>query len=243
MAGESINLNSTPYTINANGNGSFSLNVEPLDETMYAVYPGTMTTGGNDITVTNNGASGATVTLKSLAVNFLSTGGHTVVFPMAEKAAANSGSLYFDHLTGGLRLTLANSSGEGIAVDHLKVVVQGTAAAPAVELDGVSYTVRWAVQGPTTPSGGVGDISGDREVTYSSEMNFKMQTNGAAGVTVPASGNIQFCVPVTMRDVKYLSVTGYNAAGQQLFTQSKTLASATPIAVNNMYNIPSININ
>ena len=242
VAGEGINLNGTPYAITANENGRFSLEVEPLAEAMYAVYPATMASGGNDITVENHGASGATITIKSLAVDFRD-GGHRIVFPMAEKADANATSLYFDHLTAGLRLTLANSSEAGIAVDHLKVVVQGTAAAPAVTIDGVAYTVAWAVQGPTTPSGGVGDIVGDREVTYSSEMNFQMQTAGAAGVTVRAGGNIQFCVPATMRKVKRLSITGYDAAGQQLFAKSKDLGTPLDLEVNHMYNIPSFNIN
>lgn len=242
VAGEGINLNGTSYTITANGNGRFSLEVGPLAEDMYAVYPATMASGGNDITVENHDASGATITIKSLAVDFRD-GGHRIVFPMAEKADANATSLYFDHLTAGLRLTLANSSEDGIAVDHLKVVVQGTAAAPAVRIDGVDYTVAWAVQGPTTPSGDVGGIVGDREVTYSSEMNFQMQTSGTAGVTVPAGGNIQFCVPATMRNVKRLSITGYDAAGQQLFTKSKDLNTPLNLAVNHMYNIPSFNIN
>ena len=242
VAGESIDLNGTPYAIAANGNGGFSLEVEPLAEAMYAVYPATMASGGNDITVENHDASGATITIKRLAVDFRD-GGHRIVFPMAEKADANATSLYFDHLTAGLRLTLANGSGTGIAVDHLKVVVQGTAAAPAVTIDGVNYTVAWAVQGPTTPSGDVGGIVGDREVTYSSEMNFQMQTAGTAGVTVPASGNIQFCIPATMRNVKRLSITGYDAAGQQLFAKSKDLNPPLDLAVNHMYNIPSFNIN
>ena len=241
VAGEGINLNGTPYAITANGNSSFSLEVEPLAVAMYAVYPATMNSDGNDIEVVNNNASGATITIKSLAVDFRD-GGHRIVFPMAEKAAANSSALYFDHLTAGLRLTLANSSEDGIAVDHLKVVVQGTAAAPAVPIDGVDYTVAWAVQGPTTPSGDVGGIVGNRGVTYSSEMNFQMQTAGTAGVTVPAGGNIQFCVPATMRNVKRLSITGYDAAGQQLFTKSKDLDTLN-LAVNHMYNIPSFNIN
>ena len=245
VAGETIDLNGTPRTITANSGtneGSYSLNVEPLDEAMYAVYPATTATGGNDISVTNNGASGATITMNSLAVDFRD-GGHRIVFPMAERAAAGSGSLYFDHLTAGLRLTLANSSAAGIAVDHLKVVVQGNAAAAAVVRDGVSYTVAWAVQGPTTPSGDVGGISGDREVTFSSEMHLQMQTSGAAGVTVPASGSISFCVPATVSTVKRLSVTGYDADGNQLFAQSKSLDTPQAIAVNNMYNIPSFNIN
>ena len=243
VAGERINLNGTTYAITANGNGGgYSLEVKPLAEAMYAVYPATMNSDGNDITVANHGASGDTITIKSLAVDFRD-GGHRIVFPMAEKAAANSSALYFDHLTAGLRLTLANGSGAGIAVDHLKVVVQGTAAAPAVTIDGVNYTVAWAVQGPTTPSGDIGGIVGDREVTYSSEMNFQMQTSGTAGVTVPAGGNKQFCVPATMRNVKRLSITGYDADGRQLFTKSKVLNTPLDLAVNHMYNIPSFNIN
>ncbi|MBR1549895.1 MAG: hypothetical protein IJ634_04590 [Bacteroidales bacterium] len=169
VASETIDLNGTPYVITSNAS-SYSLEVAPLDVDMYAVYPGTMSAGGNDITVANSNASGAAITLRSLAVDFRDDG-HRVVFPMAEKASAGSSSLYFDHLTAGLRLTLTNGSASSIAVDHLKVVLQGTGAASAVTIDGVNYTVSWAVQGPTTPSGEVGTISGDREVTYSSEMN------------------------------------------------------------------------
>lgn len=241
VAGESVNLNGTSYNITYNGNGSYSLDVKPLDEMMYAVYPATTTTGGNDITVENNSSS-ATITMKQLAVDFCD-GGHRIIFPMGEKAAAKSSNLHFDHLTGGLRLTLANSSNTAIAIDHIKVVVQGTSAAPAVVIDGVSYTVGWEVQGPTMPSGDVGSIRGDQEVPYSSEMNFQMQTSGNACVTVPANDNISFCVPVTMRNVKKLSITGYDASGVQLFTKVKNLDSPLSIAVNYMYNIPSFNIN
>jgi len=243
VADEQVNLNGTAYTINSNGNGSFSLNVGPLDVEMYAIYPATTMAGGNDITVTNNSGSGATIIMKQLAVNFLSSGGHCIIFPMAAKAAADSESLHFDHLTGGLRLTLANSDTQnGFDIHHIKVVVQGTAAAPTVTLNEVNYTVRWEVQGPTMPSGDVG-ISGDQEVSYSSEMYFNMQHDGAAGVTVPASGNISFCVPVTVGNVKKLSITGYNTSGVQLFSKVKNLDSQKNIAVNYMYNIPSFNIN
>jgi lactocepin len=62
-------------------------------------------------------------------------------------------------------------------------------------------------------------------------------------LTVPAGGNIQFCVPATMRKVKRLSITGYDAAGKQLFTKSKVLDTPLDLEVNRMYNIPSFNIN
>ena len=241
VAGESVNLNGTPRTITSDSDGRFSLPVAPLSEMMYAVYPATMASGGNDITVENHGASGATITIKRLAVDFRD-GGHRIIFPMAAKADANSGSLLFNHLTGALRLTLANSSNSGIVVDHLKVVVQDNAAASPVDRgDGVSHTVRWAVQGPTMPGGDVG-ISGDLEVSYSSEMYFNMQTSGNAGVTVPANGSISFCVPVTVNHVKRISITGYDANGVQLFSKVKELNSFE-IEVNYMYNIPSFNIN
>jgi hypothetical protein len=248
VAGEEINLNGRPYAITANGNSRFSLEVEPLAEAMYAVYPATMNSDGNDIEVVNNNASGATITIKSLAVDFRD-GGHRIVFPMAAQAAAESGSLFFDHLTAGLRLTLENSTNSGYAIDHLKVVVQGTAAAGDVEIGGVSYTVAWAVQGPTTPSGDIGGIEDDRSVGYSSEMNFRMQTNGVAGVTVPAkdggvNGSISFCVPVTVCELQRISITGYDASGVQLFTKSKSIDSDRPnLEVNHMYHIPAIEIN
>ena len=241
VVGETINLNGNSYTINSNSNGSFSLNVTPLDAVMYAIYPASTNDDGNIIDVVNNNASGATITMKQLAVNFLDVG-HRIIFPMAEKAAANSGSLYFDHLTAGLRLTLANTSTEDVSVDHIKVVVQGTSAASDVVRDDVSYTVRWAVQGPTTPSGDIGGISGNQQVAYSSEMHFQMQHDGQAGVTVPANGSISFCVPATVSDVKMLSIPCYNAGGMQLFTKVKNIDNPLQMSVNYMYNIPSFDI-
>ena len=49
-------------------------------------------------------------------------------------------------------------------------------------------------------------------------------------------------MPVTVGNVKRLSITGYDASGVQLFAKVKEL-DQFPVAVNNMYNIPSFNIN
>ena len=76
VEGESVDLNGTARAITCNGDGSYSLDVTPLNEAMYAVYPAKTASDGNDITVENSNASGSTITLKSLAVDFSDGGGN-----------------------------------------------------------------------------------------------------------------------------------------------------------------------
>lgn len=248
VADETINFNGSLYPISQDGSDGFCLNIEPQNEVAYAVYPGTTKSGGNDIEVTNSRASGASIVIRSLAVNFRN-GGHRVIFPMADKADPGSDALYFNHLTAGFLLTLANSDTEhGFDVDHVKVVVQGTSAAAPVTREGVSYSTTWYAQGPTVPGGELGGITGDQEVCFSSEMLFVMQTNDNPGVTIPAKengvdGKISFCIPVTVSTVRMISVTGYDANGTQLFSKVKKLDPAIALTVNNMYRIPSFVVN
>lgn len=110
--------------------------------------------------------------------------------------------------------------------------------------DGVIYRASWAVQGPSTPSGEVGGITGNRPVAYCSEMNFDMEEPGHDYVTVGTDG-IVFCVPVTIGDVKRLTVTGYAANGSQLFVQTKDMTADgeghySTLSRNTMYSIPVI---
>lgn len=238
VVGEQIDLNGTPRTI-AGTEGDFYLDqVSPLSEQMYAVYPATVSSGGNSVSVTN-GAAAATVTIGSLAVNLLADGTHEVVFPMAATAEAGSTQLLFNHLTGGLQLTLAAHTACSLAT--VKVITYGDDAAAPVTLDGITYTTRWASQGPTTPVGTVGGIEGDYDVKYASEMLFTMQTLGSDGVAIPDQGSITFCVPVTVNSVNRLTVIGYAADGTQLFAKTKSLA--TQILVNHIYTVPPIQIN
>lgn len=234
--GEAVNLNGVPYTIASGANGFYLDGVAPLTETMYAVYPATTTTGGNNIVVNNANGSGTTITLNSLAVNF-HDGGHDIIFPMAATATGGSTQLMFRHLTGGLMLTLQAQT--PVTVATVKVTTYGTAAIAPVTIDGVSHTVRWAVESPTLPSGEVGGIDGDRDVKYASEMLLNMQSGGSQGVSVTASG-ITFCVPVTISDVRRITVIGYASDGTELFSKTKPITPVDTIHRNTLYTVPTM---
>lgn len=241
IAGETINLNGDVYTIASDDDGFYVANTSvPLEAALSAVYPATISSNGNDVTVENSSTS-RTVTLNSLAVNF-NGGGHDIVFPMAAYASSGSNKLLFQHLTGGLKLNLTNATATTLST--LKVITYGEGPIQPVIMDNITVTTCWAEQGLNVPFGGVGQIVGDQDVKYCSEMNFIMMNNGNPGVEVPATeGGLIFCVPVTVCSVKRLVVIGYNASGSPLFTKTMTLANAQSIERNHMYPIPTIQIN
>ena len=249
VLGEYIDINGSSYPIVENGD-KFDLDVSsntPVGD-LYAVYPATtQVSGGNDIVVNNRRGTGETaITINRLVVKYATAdhSKHQTIFPMARKAAEGSSTLLFQHLTAGFKFTLKTNTST-VNVASVKVVVQGTRGADAVTLDdGVAYRTHWAAQGPTTPAGGIGDISGDRQVAYSSEMYLDMEEPGHDYAVVGTDG-IVFCVPVTLGDVKRLTVTGYAANGSQLFVQAKDMTADgngnyNTLARNTMYSIPVI---
>ncbi len=241
LAGETININNHVFYIESNGSGGYQVNTGNTftDGTLFAIYPGS-SFGGNDVEVTHTGVgSGNTVVLKSLVLNFHDDK-HDVVMPMATTGITSSStSITFEHLTGGMKLTLHNASASPVTLGSLKVVAQSSTAVNPLSHNGV--TCRWAVQGPTTPSDTVGQEVGDVTVSYSSEMYFKMKTSDVANVTIAAGGTLSFCVPVTVSSLDKITVVGFDGSGAQLFSKSK--AVSTSILRNKMYNIPTININ
>lgn len=239
--GETLNLNGDEYTIASDDNGFYVVNTSvPLEAALYAVYPATISSNGNNVTVENSSTS-RTVTINSLAVNF-NGDGHDIVFPMAAYASSGSRKLLFRHLTGGFKLNLTNTTATTLSA--VKVITYGEGPIDPVNLnENITVATRWAVQGPNVPTGGVGQIEGDYDIKYCSEMNFSMMDNGTPGVEVPTTGGLTFCVPVTVSSVKRLVVIGYNASGTPLFSKTMTLATAQPIARNHMYPIPTIQIN
>ena len=241
ITGETINLNGDEYTIASDDNGFYVVNTSvPLEAALYAVYPATTSSNGNNVTVENSSTS-RTVTINSLAVNF-NGDGHDIVFPMAAHASSGSRKLLFRHLTGGFKLNLTNTTATTLSA--VKVITYGEGPIDPVNLnENITVATRWAVQGPNVPTGGVGQIEGDYDIKYCSEMNFSMMDNGTPGVEVPTTGGLTFCVPVTVSSVKRLVVIGYNASGTPLFSKTMTLATAQPIARNHMYPIPTIQIN
>lgn len=241
VVGESINLNGSSYPINQdNDDNVFYLNTGDADlpNNLYAVYPANVSSGGNNVTVTNSNGAG-TVVIESLAVNYRN-GGHDIIFPMVATAQRSQMRLLFRHLTAGMRLTLTNSSEADKTLGSVKIVTYGeSATASAIGANG--YSVSWAKQGPTLPGGEIGSISGDQPVGYASEMLFTLKNDGTDGKVVPANkGQISLCVPVTVNKIKTLVVTGYSTTGEQLFVKSKTLTSELTVEANKMYTIPEI---
>lgn len=237
VAGEYIKVNNTVCAIAGNDVDGYSVASDEIalsNGALYAIYPG-QNFGGNAVTVDNPTPTAPMIVLESLDVDFV-TGGHKVAFPMGAKADSETSSILFKHLTAGFQLTL-NAASE-TQLTKLKVIVYGNGPAEAVTIDGVSYTVAWKQQGPAVPSGETGSIT-DRNVSYASEMNFNLKTDGNSGVTF--TGEKKFCIPVTLATVNRISVIGYNGATQVF---SKT--SAVPgreLERNRIYPVAAIPVN
>lgn len=248
VTGEQINLNGAPYSIASDGQNHY-LNIDEtafssLPDDLYAIYPASVNKDGNDITVTNNGTSTSTIIINSLAVNFRNnnaTSGHDIIFPMATgHTDKTNGKLLFKHLTGGLKLTLANTTANDCTVGSVKVVVYGDNAAPT-PITAHNVTTRWAVQGPVLPGGEIGANNGNQTVGYASEMHFALKDNSTNGKTITSGSSISFVVPITVSQIKRLVVTGYSTDGKQLFVKDKNLPSTQTIQANYMYSTPTIN--
>lgn len=247
VADEQIDLNGTKCTIKGNSTDGFYLDgIEPLAVDMYAVYPAAINADGNHIAVSNNGATACGVNIHSLSVEFVDGNTQKVVFPMAAKAAANSSGLGFRHLTGGIRLTLQNTKTDA-DLDVARLVVTATTAdsKPAIYKDLHPTEDGWSTNMiPGLPSGEVGEISGNQDVQFISDMTLYLKDGIHDHKTISANGGtITFCMPLLAREVKYLTIKGYSATGDELFTKTKELETATAIIRNHMYNIPTIEIN
>ncbi len=245
VAGEQINLNGTAYSIADDGDGGFCVNTgdAELPATLRALYPASVADArGNDIECRHHAGNVDSVLLHSLAINFR-TGGHDVYFPMAAKASSGDGSMTFRHLTGGLKLTLHNNSGSAVTLSSVKVVLTSASEVTPLEYsaDGATVHTAWAAYGLTLPTGEIGEITGDVDISHTSEMNFYLYTGGSAGATIDADGDLSFCVPVTVSSLTKIAVVGYNASQAQCFLQSKDLSSKA-INRNIMYAIPAIDI-
>lgn len=242
VAGETININGYEFAIGGNTTDGYSVNTgATLDgaSTLKAIYPAG-SFGGNDVTLTSDRDS---VIIRNLVLNFR-TGGHDVVFPMATgDITPSSASITFQHLTGGMRLTLQNASpSESVTVGSVRIVTYGDGASGGTLAARNGVTCQWAVQGPAVPGGMPGSTTGDVDMRYSSVMHFTLKNEGTLGKAIAASGSLSFCVPVTVSTVKTIEVTGYDTDGKQLFQKTKTLADAATIQANKMYNIPTIEI-
>ncbi len=242
IAGEFVNINGTSFEIQGDDASGYSIDIADNDfgATLYAVYPG-KEDAFNDVSVTNSNTT-ATITLKNLALNFRDDGEghqvHSVVFPMGVKVSSSEDAMTFNNLTAAFRLTL--SAGNPVTLDKLKVIVYGTGAASAVALDGVNYTVKWAGQTPSVPTGDVGSLT-DRDVTYASEMYFDMLTDDNPGVEV--DDDLKLCIPVTLATVKRITVIGYNGDDEVFSTTSTMNGGNVTLERNRIYPVAKITVN
>ncbi len=241
VAGESILLyddgegTSDAYPIGGDITNGFYIDVDPAPTgPLSAVYPAG-SFGGNDIDVSDAG-----IVLKRLTINFYSNyTTHDVVFPMlASSLEGNNNQLYFDHVTAGLKLTLTLAANSApVEVASVKIVARNDGPVT----DEYFSVCKWAVQGPAVPSDEIG-IIGDQEVSCSSVMNFDFTTDGDPGATVTSNG-LSFCIPITIDNLIALTVIGYSADGAELFHKTKRLADPIQLECNNMYIVPTIQIN
>lgn len=238
-AGETIKLNGTECYIVKDNRDEYRLKysledaeyVESLDAPMTALYPGG-SFGGNDVTVNSN-----EIVLNRLVVKMNSDDTQEMAFPMVAKAAAGEDDLFFRHLSGGIQVRLHANTAVDIA--SLKIVAQSTEAVDNIAYDGV--TARWAVQGPSMPTGNIGDNEPEVDVKYISEMNFDLKSGDNDYVTV--DDDLVFCVPITIAKMKKLVFTGYDVNGAQLFHVSKDFGSNVTVDRNKMYTVPPIDVN
>ena len=245
IANEYIDINGSKFQIQYDDVNKYNIDIADNDfgATLYAVYPGKSDDDNyNDVTVTNSNTT-ATITLNRLTLNFHDDGEgnqvHSVVLPMGVKVSSSEEAMTFKNLTAAFRLTL-NTSTTPVTLTKLKVIVYGTGAASAVALDGVSYTVKWAGQAPSVPTGDVGSIT-DRDVTYASEMYFDMLTDGNPGVDV--DGDLKLCIPVTLATVKRITVIGYNGDDEVFSTTSTMNGGNVTLERNRIYPVAKITVN
>lgn len=237
VVGEYVSVDGTNWIIRQDEGDDYYLNVDPgvsyNPDGVTAIYP-SYYHDNYDVSI-----NGTTMTIDSLTIKFRNDGKQEMAFPMVAKGSGAKPNLEFKHITGGLKLTLKTTAGT-MDVHTLKVVAKSNTAAENLTVNDI--TAKWAVQGPSVPSGSVGGSDEDRDVKYSSEMNFKLQDGDNAYFTIGTSGKT-FCVPITISKVDKITVIGYDADGFEVFRKTSTLGSTAPVEANKMYVIPNIVIN
>ena len=182
ITGETIKLNGTERYIAMDNDNKYRLKnsledagyVESLNSQMTALYPGG-SFSGNEVTVNSN-----EIILNRLVVKMNSDDRQEIAFPMVAKANAGENALYFYHLSGGIQVKLHANSPVNVA--SLKIVAKSTSEVNNIDTLGV--TARWAVQGPSMPTGNVGQNGNEVDVRYISEMNFDLKSGDNNYVTV-----------------------------------------------------------
>jgi hypothetical protein len=252
VTGEPIMFNTTMFYVGQSGDDYYLITDATEAESFYvaedgitgtAIYPG-QEYDGNILTV-----SGNEMTLTNLVIEYDGSE-QKMAFPMVAgsvvdpEESGDSRRLFFRHLTGGLKVTLANNDEENdVEIASLRIVAWSTDAATNHNYGGV--TVRWEneTSTPTVPAGATGAISENLNVSYASEMNFTFRDGNKNHVNVYEGDPITFCVPVTIDHVRFLTVTGYDAEGTEVFSKNADLGSSVSVQRNHMYTVGTINMN
>ena len=227
------------YNVKEGSEGFYLENVAETG-TRYAIYPGTYNSNGNNIVVTNNGASGNTITINSLLVKYTDNGNgeQNIIFPMAAKAASDEEFMYFSHLTAGFKLVLTPNN--DYEIDQLRVIVfsDDDLAAQPIDINGVEYTVQWADQGLLLPGGAAG--SGlDQDMKYSCVMDLKMVDDANHNVELSQGEEKSVFVPVTVAQMNRFTIIGY-LGGVEVFNKTAALNASLELELNKMYRIPVV---
>lgn len=205
-----------------------------FDAVTKAIYAG-QGFDGNVVEINGDEINGYEVVLNSLTIRMDGDQQQTS-FPMV--ANKDGGNLYFKHLTAGICVTLANQKGNTVELASLRIVAQSTN-----EVENLTYddgtTARWAVQGPSVPSGTTGSLDDEISVANISAMNFNMRS-GDDPVSIDVDGELTFWVPVTIKSFRYLTLTGYDENGVEVFHVTKDFGSDITVDRNNIYNVPTV---
>ena len=264
--GESIDLGGSTYTIREDPDhaGQFYLDIAARPTgALFALYPATLTTGGNDITVSNNEEEGCAVAIHKLTLNF-HDGGYSVVFPMAARTDTEGNTLLFKHLTGALKITLTNNSGSPKSFDTLKVGAtnaSGAAIYKNLYPNGLSWgegvgALTWnTVDLPAVPGGEAGEATGDVSACFVGEMTLVMKRHrdfktsrlqGNNSFSLAGGETVEFCIPLLADSIATLTLKGYvNGNETPIFDKQKELplnseGKHPAIVRNTMYTIPEI---
>lgn len=263
VAGERISLNlwevsddGRNYRIRQSEENSkeFYLNLGETDNNPFeeggkicAIYP--YADGENDVDVTNKDGNHEIV-INNLAIKGFGDESQ-MAFPMAAIAEYDGSEEYpellFKHLTAGFRVRLSGVSDQ---LSDLRIVALSDETSEDnfrfevdVNDEGDKVMASWGKQGngPVLPAGPVGGSDQDVLVGNYSEMNFTVHSD--AFMEDPVGGYLMdFCIPVTIQNIRTLVIVGYDENGDVLFKKTTNFATPKEIELNRMYTLPVIDL-
>lgn len=212
-----------------------------ISSDLFALYPAR--DDANRVRLTNE-LDNHEIVLDTLTIAKVDVGRGKMAFPMAAFYTDDDSriQLMFKHLCAGFRMRLLGVSPD---LRMLRIVALSEVADEdnfrfVVDLDGNGHyaTARWGKHGnaPVLPAGPVGGNDEDVVVSNYSEMNFFVDESAVE------EGEMDFCIPVTIKSFRSLVIVGYDENGNVLFKKTTNLDGERPIEVNSMYTLPEITL-